>query len=115
MALRLMAPRYLLIVQALLVFSLMTAARAQDAAPQPQLSPAAAPSGQKAGAATGTRSNAANPPAAEPHRLPLRRQQQPPDCLLREGERAAHADLVADIGRLAYLVMHAHHRCPPHP
>ena len=68
MAIRLVAPRHLRFALVFLTFSVMTGARAQDA-PQPQQHQAATPPEQKAGA-TGTRGNASNPPAAEPHRLP---------------------------------------------
>ncbi len=68
MAICLVAPRHGRIALVLLVLSLMTGARAQDA-PLPQQPPAATPSGQKAGA-TGARGNASNPPAAEQPRLP---------------------------------------------
>lgn len=67
MANGLVAARHRRIALVLLMLSVMTGARAQDAQPQPQ--PSATPAGQKAGA-TGARGNASNPPAAEQNRLP---------------------------------------------
>jgi carboxypeptidase C (cathepsin A) len=70
MAVDFVTPRHVRLVLALLAFSLVAGARAQDASPPSQPQPAAAPSGQKSGA-PGGRGNPANvPAAAEPHRLP---------------------------------------------
>ena len=64
------APRLAPIAAALLAFSMVAGARAQDAPQPPEPQSTATPSGQKSGAAGG-RGNAANPPAAaEQHRLP---------------------------------------------
>ena len=64
------APRLAPIAAALLAFSVVAGARAQDAPQPPEPQSTATPSGQKSGAAGG-RGNAANPPAAaEQHRLP---------------------------------------------
>jgi carboxypeptidase C (cathepsin A) len=63
-------PRHARFVLALLAFSLVAGARADDAPEPPSSQSAATPSGQKA-PATGARSaNTQNPPAAEQHRLP---------------------------------------------
>jgi carboxypeptidase C (cathepsin A) len=69
MAVDFVTSRHVRLVLAFVAFSVVAIARAQDAPPsQPQ--PAAAPSGQKAGA-PGGRGNPANAPAvAEQHRLP---------------------------------------------
>src|SRR5450432_1888772 len=70
MAIRCPAPRYGCVALALLAFSVLTAARAEDELQPPSQQPAAAPSGQKSGG-TGGRGNTPNsPPAAEQHRLP---------------------------------------------
>jgi carboxypeptidase C (cathepsin A) len=69
MAIRLVAPRHLSIALVLLVFSLTTDARAQDASPQPQQHPAATPPGQKSDS-TAARGTTSNPSAADQRRLP---------------------------------------------
>lgn len=68
MAICLVAARHWRIALVLLVLSVMTGARAQDAPPSQQ-HPSATPAGQKS-AATGPRADASNPPAAGQHRLP---------------------------------------------
>ena len=68
MAICLVAPRHGRLALVLLLVSVMSGARAQNA-PLPQQPAEATPSGQKA-AAAGARGNASNPPAAEQHRLP---------------------------------------------
>jgi carboxypeptidase C (cathepsin A) len=69
MAVDFVTPRHLRLVFAVLAFSVLAGARAQDAPPPSQAPSAAAPSGQKAGA-PGGRGNAANASSAEAHRLP---------------------------------------------
>ena len=65
-----MAPRHTRVILALLMFSLVAGARAEDAPPPPGPQPVATPSAQKSGAAGG-HGSASNPPAAaELHRLP---------------------------------------------
>jgi carboxypeptidase C (cathepsin A) len=64
------APRHVGIAVALLALSLMAAARAEDAASPREPQPAATPSGQKSGGASGRAANAASPAEAEQHRLP---------------------------------------------
>ena len=66
MALRFATPRHAGLVVALVACSLLTAARAQDAAPSPQ--PTSTPSGQKSGG--GRAAAPASPAAVEQHRLP---------------------------------------------
>ncbi len=70
MAVHFVRPRLARVVLALVVFSLVTGARAEDASQPPASQPAAAPSGQKSGAAGGRGSAANSPTAAEQHRLP---------------------------------------------
>ena len=63
-------PRHARIVLALLAFSALADARAEDATPPSQPQPAASPAGQKSGE-RGSRPNTPNAPAAaEQHRLP---------------------------------------------
>src|ERR1700716_2443523 len=70
MAIHFAAPRHARIFLALLVFSLVAGARAEDA-PQPlEQQPAATPSGQKSGATGGRGAAPTSPAAAEQHRLP---------------------------------------------
>ncbi len=64
----LVAPRRVGFALLLLALSVIAGARAQDA-PQPQQTPAAAPSGQKSSGGRGANTPAA-PAAAEQHRLP---------------------------------------------
>jgi carboxypeptidase C (cathepsin A) len=66
MALRFAAPRHAALAVALVAFSMLAVARAQDAAPSPQ--PASTPSGQKSGG--GAAAAPASPAAAEQHPLP---------------------------------------------
>src|SRR5258708_23517746 len=66
MAVRLAAPRGVVLAAAVLGFSIVATARAQDAPPA-QPDPAARSSGQKAG---GRANTPASPAAAEQHRLP---------------------------------------------
>ncbi len=70
MAVHFVRPRLARVVLALVVLSLVTRARAEDASQPPASQPAAAPSGQKSGAAGGRGSAASPPTAAEQHRLP---------------------------------------------
>ena len=70
MAVHFIRPRLARVVLALVVLSLVTRARAEDASQPPASQPAAAPSGQKSGAAGGRGSAASPPTAAEQHRLP---------------------------------------------
>ncbi len=68
MAIPVVSPRHAGFAMALLAFSMLAAARAEDAPQPPQDHPAVAPSGQKSG---GGRAGAAtSPDAAEQHRLP---------------------------------------------
>jgi hypothetical protein len=71
MTIGLASPRHACIVLALLAFSLVAGARADDAPEPPSNQPAATPSGQKA-PATGKRDGSAQNPAAaaDQHRLP---------------------------------------------
>ena len=69
MAIHLPTPRNVRFAVALLAFSMLAAARAEDAPQLPQDHPAVTPSGQKSGGAGG-RSTPATPVAAEQHRLP---------------------------------------------
>ena len=63
-------PRHARLAAALLAFSMLATARAQDA-PQPPLQPpTAAPPGQKSGGTGGRAGTPASPTAAEQHRLP---------------------------------------------
>src|SRR5258708_522901 len=68
MAIHFAAPRHARIVLALLVFTMVAGARAQDA-PQPP-GPAATPSGQKSGGTGRRGATPSSPAAAEQHRLP---------------------------------------------
>ena len=71
MALQFPAPRHARFAAALLVLSILTVARAEDAPPPPDQQPAATPSGQKGGGASKRGNTSAPPPAAaEQHRLP---------------------------------------------
>lgn len=70
MAIRFAAPRHAGFAVALLAFSMLTAARAEDAPQLPPEHPTVAPSGQKSGGAGGHASTPASPGAAEQHRLP---------------------------------------------
>src|ERR1700722_14993285 len=70
MANRFAAPRHVCLAVALLAFSLMAGARAEDAASPHEPQPAATPSGQKSGGASGHAAGAASPAEAEQHRLP---------------------------------------------
>jgi len=70
MAIHFAAPRHARIFLALLVFSLVAGARAEDAPQPPEQQPAATPSGQKSGATGGRGTVPSSPAAAEQHRLP---------------------------------------------
>jgi carboxypeptidase C (cathepsin A) len=71
MAIHFVPPRGARLVLALLAFSMMAGARAQDVSPQPsQQQPAATPSGQKSGATGGRAGTPTSPATAEEHRLP---------------------------------------------
>src|SRR5580693_838030 len=71
MAIGFAGPRHARFLLALLAFSLVAGARAEDAADPPQSQPAATPSGQKSPATGGRGGNIQNPPvSAEQHRLP---------------------------------------------
>jgi carboxypeptidase C (cathepsin A) len=70
MANRLTAPRHVGLAVALLAFSLMAGARAEDAASPHEPQSAATPSGQKSGGAGGRAAGTASPGDAEQHRLP---------------------------------------------
>lgn len=70
MAIRFAAPRHAGFAVALLAFSIMATARAEDAAQPPQQQPAATPSGQKSGGTGGRAATPGSPAAAEQHRLP---------------------------------------------
>ena len=70
MAIHFAAPRHARIFLALLVFSLVAGARAEDAPQPPEQQPAATPSGQKSGATGGRGAVPSSPAAAEQHRLP---------------------------------------------
>src|SRR3981081_1350560 len=70
MAIYLPASRPVRVAVALLVFSMVAGARAEDA-PQPaQQQPATTPSGQKAGGPGGRANTPSSPGVAEQHRLP---------------------------------------------
>ena len=64
------APRHVGLAAALLAFSLIVGARAEDAASPREPQPAASPSGQKSGGASGRAAGTASPAEAEQHRLP---------------------------------------------
>ena len=70
MANRFAAPRHVGLAVALLAFSLMAGARAEDAPSPHEQQPAATPSGQKSGGAGGRAAGTASPADAEQHRLP---------------------------------------------
>jgi carboxypeptidase C (cathepsin A) len=70
MAIRCPALRHACVALALLAFSVLTAARAEDEPQPPSQQPAATPSGQKSGGTGGRGSTPSSPPAAEQHRLP---------------------------------------------
>ena len=70
MALDFATPRQVRLVLAVLAFSAVAGARAEDAPSPPQPQPATAPSGQKSGTPGGRGSQANPPAAAEAHRLP---------------------------------------------
>jgi carboxypeptidase C (cathepsin A) len=64
------APRHVGLAVALLAFSLMAGARAEDAPSPHEPQPAATPSGQKSGGTGGRAAGTASPAEAEQHRLP---------------------------------------------
>jgi carboxypeptidase C (cathepsin A) len=70
MAIAFSLPRQAGFVLALLAFSMVASARAEDAPPAPAQPSAAAPSGQKSGGAGGRAATPASPATAEQHRLP---------------------------------------------
>ena len=70
MAIDFVTPRHVRLVLAVLAFSVVAGARAEDAPSPPQPQPATAPSGQKSGGPGGRGSQANAPAAAEQHRLP---------------------------------------------
>jgi carboxypeptidase C (cathepsin A) len=70
MANRFAAPRHVGLAVALLAFSLVAGARAEDAPSPHEPQPAATPSGQKSGGAGGRAAGTASPAEAEQHRLP---------------------------------------------
>src|ERR1700722_10530924 len=70
MAVDFVTPRQVRLVLAVLAFSAVAGARAEDAPPPPQPQPATAPSGQKLGPPGGRGSQAKAPASAEPHPLP---------------------------------------------
>jgi carboxypeptidase C (cathepsin A) len=70
MANRFAAPRHVCLAVALLAFSVMAGARAEDAASPREPQPAATPSGQKSGGTGGRAAGTASPAEAEQHRLP---------------------------------------------
>jgi len=70
MANRFAAPRHVCLAVALLAFSLMAGARAEDAASPREPQPAATPSGPKSGGTGGHAAGTASPAEAEQHRLP---------------------------------------------
>src|SRR5450755_1109699 len=79
MAIAFTLPRIAGLVLALLAFTMVAGARAEDAPPPPAQQPAATPSGQKSGGAAGraaapgspnSQSSPASPATAEQHRLP---------------------------------------------
>jgi carboxypeptidase C (cathepsin A) len=69
MAIHFLAPRRVRVALAIIVFSALAGARAQDAGP-PAQPPAAAPSGQKSGAGGRAAATPASAAAAEHHKLP---------------------------------------------
>ncbi|HEY5127747.1 MAG TPA: peptidase S10 [Bradyrhizobium sp.] len=68
MAIHIVAPRHARFALALLAFTMVAGARAEDTPQLPQEHPAAAPAGQKSGG--GRAATPASPAAAEQHRLP---------------------------------------------
>ena len=70
MATRFAAPRHARFAVALVAFTMMAGARAEDAPQPPQQPPTAAPSGQKSGGPGGRAATPGSPAVAEQHRLP---------------------------------------------
>ncbi len=70
MATRFAAPRHARFAIALVAFTMMAGARAEDAPQPPQQPPTAAPSGQKSGGPGGRAATPGSPAVAEQHRLP---------------------------------------------
>ncbi len=70
MAIRFAAPRHARFAVALLAFSILATARAEDAPQLPQDHPTVTPSGQKPGGTGGRASTPGSPGVAEQHRLP---------------------------------------------
>src|SRR3981189_2261263 len=113
MAIHFAAPRHARIFLALLVFSLVAGARAEDAPQPPEQQPAATPSGQKS-AATGRGGTVpSSPAAAEQHRLP-------PDSTTKQtlALPGRTLDFTATAGSIPPFNdtggAHGHNRPPPH-